>query len=154
MARRNALLRLRKTLRARRAELSKRLGGASANLPDFEAVDATGDSADAAFERESGEMSGQLQDLEARELSQIERALARLRQGAFGTCENCQKQIPLARLNVLPYATLCIKCERDRDTQSGGRHRPDADNWAQLVDADAGMRDRRINLTELERSYD
>jgi RNA polymerase-binding transcription factor len=153
MARRSALLRLGKTLRARRAELNKKLAGESASLHDFEAVDATGDSADAAFERESGEMSGQLQDLEARELRQIERALLRLQQAAFGICENCQKQIPLARLNVLPYATLCIKCERDRETHSGGRHWPDADNWTQLVDADSGMRDRRINLTEVERSY-
>jgi RNA polymerase-binding transcription factor DksA len=32
--------------------------------------------------------------LEARELSQIERALARLKQGNFGVCEGCQKKIP------------------------------------------------------------
>ena len=152
MVRRSALLRLRKTLRARRAELGRRLAGESANLHDFEAADATGDSADAAFERESGEMSGQLQDLEARELSQIERALARLQQGAYGACENCQKQIPLARLNVLPYATLCIGCERDRETHSGSPHSLGAESWGQLVDSEARIGDRRINLTEIEAS--
>lgn len=150
MARRSALLRLRTTLRARRAELSRRLEGESANLHDFEAADATGDSADAAFERESGEMSAQLKDLEACELSQIERALARLQQGAYGNCDNCQKLIPLARLNALPYATRCIKCEWDREPPCDGPHSFDARNWAQIVDSEADMGDRRINLIEME----
>jgi len=150
MARRNALLLLRKNLRARRTELSNRLAGESANLPDFEAVDATGDVAHAAFDRESADMSAQLQELEERELSQIERALARLQEGAYGICENCRKPILLARLNALPYATFCIKCERDRETQAGVAVALGAENWTQLADSDAGTGDRPIDLTAMQ----
>jgi len=150
MARPDALLRLRKTLLARRAELSKRLAVESTNLHDFEAVNSIGDSAHAAFERESHEMSGQLQELEARELGQIESALSRLQQGTFGICARCQRPIPLARLNALTYATLCINCERARETHSEGPHRQGAGNWARLADSEAGMGDLRINLAEME----
>jgi|SRR5579864_1404046 len=153
MARRDSLLRLRKTLLARRAELSARLAGASAHLQDFEVTDGTGDILDAAFERESGEMSAQLQDLEARELSQIERALARLQQRAYGICESCQKRIPLTRLNALPYATLCIQCEPNRETHSGGPHRISADNWPLLAVSEARIGNRRIDLSKIEMSF-
>jgi DnaK suppressor protein len=112
MQKRNALLRLRKTLLARWRDRHEKLAEELANLCDFKAADHTGDSADVAFETSSDEMSSQLAELDAQELSQIERALARMKQGAYGVCENCERKITLARLNALPYATLCISCER------------------------------------------
>src|SRR5689334_22764484 len=114
MARRDALLRLHKTLLARRAHLRAKLTGELVDLREFRAADSAGDNADAAFEADGDEMSSQLAELDDRELSQIERALARLQQGRYGVCEggsaNCQKKIPLARLNALPYAPFCINC--------------------------------------------
>src|SRR5947209_16289421 len=110
MARRDALLRLHKSLVARRTELRKRLGGELKDLRNFKAGDPTGDSADLAFDTGSEEVASQLAELEARELSQIERALARLKQGTYGVCEGCQKKIPVARLNALPFSTTCIEC--------------------------------------------
>jgi len=112
MQKRTALLRLRKTLLARWMDLHEKLADELANLCDFKAADHTGDSADVAFETSSDEMSSQLAELDAHELSQIERALARMKQGAYGVCENCERMITPARLNALPYATLCINCER------------------------------------------
>ena len=100
MARRDALLRLHKTLVARRTALRKVLAGELADLRNSQ-VD-TGDSADVAFDAGSDEIATQLVELEARELSQIERALARIKQGIYGVCEGCQKKIPVARLNALP----------------------------------------------------
>jgi DnaK suppressor protein len=113
MQKRNALVRLRKTLLARWRDLHEKLADELASLCDFKAADYTGDSADVAFETSSDEMSSQLAELDARELSQIERALARLKQGTYGFCENCQKRIPVSRLNALPYTTFCINCERE-----------------------------------------
>ena len=49
MARRVAMLRLHKSLVARRTELRKRLGGELKDLRNFQAGDPTGDSADLAF---------------------------------------------------------------------------------------------------------
>src|ERR1700678_532716 len=112
MARRDALLHLHKALMARRAELLKRLGGELEDLRNYKATDATGDSADAAFDSGSEEIASQLAELEARELSQVDRAVTRLKQGIYGVCEGCQCKIPVARLNALPYSTACIKCQR------------------------------------------
>jgi len=43
-------------------------------------------------------------------LRKAENALQRLDQGEYGTCESCGVAIPIARLEVLPYTTLCVEC--------------------------------------------
>lgn len=45
-------------------------------------------------------------------LSKVKWALAKIDEGTYGICESCGKSIPLARLDVLPYATLCVDCAR------------------------------------------
>jgi DnaK suppressor protein len=44
-------------------------------------------------------------------VDEIERALAKIDTGAYGTCEKCGKEIPRARLKVLPHAPLCVACK-------------------------------------------
>jgi DnaK suppressor protein len=149
MPRRDALLRLATTLRRRRADQHKKLAAELANLRDFHASYSTGDSADEAFEAGSDEITSQLAELDARQLNQTERALTRLQHGTYGICEggspNCQKRIPLARLNALPYTTLCINCERDRERHPAWLGRRDPGSWGQVVDTQAPMQDQRIN---------
>ena len=43
-------------------------------------------------------------------LEQIGAALDRIKEGTFGRCEECEKDIPSARLEVLPYARYCVSC--------------------------------------------
>jgi DnaK suppressor protein len=43
-------------------------------------------------------------------LHKVEHALARIEQGEYGVCESCGESIPVARLEVLPYATKCVSC--------------------------------------------
>lgn len=43
-------------------------------------------------------------------LSKANRALERVKDGTYGTCESCGKSIPIERLEVLPYSTLCVEC--------------------------------------------
>ena len=43
------------------------------------------------------------------QLAQIRDALARMDAGTYGTCERCGKPIPEARLNAVPFATLCVE---------------------------------------------
>jgi DnaK suppressor protein len=149
MARRDALLRLHKSLTSRRDELRRRLGGELKDLRNFKSND-TGDSADAAFDSGSEEVSSQLAALEARELSQIERALARLKQGNFGVCEGCQKKIPVSRLNALPFSTTCIECQREMElygTWGGGA----GGNWEKVSDTPAPLEDQReVDLSDIE----
>jgi YteA family regulatory protein len=43
-------------------------------------------------------------------LEQIAEALKKIENGTYGKCERCHKPIAPARLEALPYATLCIEC--------------------------------------------
>jgi RNA polymerase-binding transcription factor len=154
MQKRDVLLRRHKTLLARWTDLHERLADEMANLHDFTASDYTGDSADVAFDTNSDELASRLADLDARELNQIERALACLKQGTYGLCEggseNCQKRIPVSRLNALPYTTLCINCEREMEKNSIWIDRRGAGNWAQVFDSEARLEPQRIKLSEWE----
>jgi DnaK suppressor protein len=49
-------------------------------------------------------------------LNQIEEALERMEAGIYGTCSDCGKEIPRARLNAIPYATRCVKCATQLET--------------------------------------
>ncbi len=42
----------------------------------------------------------------------IERALEKLGEGSYGTCDNCGGPIPPARLRVAPESTRCVDCAR------------------------------------------
>jgi DnaK suppressor protein len=151
MTRQNALLRLHQNLLARRDSLSNKLAGDLADLRDFRAADSTGDSADLAFEAGSDEMSSRFVELDDRELSKIERALARWQRGTFGICEGCQKRIPLARLNALQFTPFCITCEREMEKSPDGQARQSIGNWGRICDVQGPLQDQRINLSELER---
>jgi DnaK suppressor protein len=50
----------------------------------------------------------------------IEHALARLDAGVYGQCERCGEPIGAERLEVRPFATLCIGCQ----TLVGRQRRP------------------------------
>lgn len=43
-------------------------------------------------------------------LSKVDRALARVAAGTYGVCESCGNAIPVERLDVLPYSTICVEC--------------------------------------------
>jgi DnaK suppressor protein len=147
MARRDALLRLHKILVARGNALRKTLAG---ELADLHLKTASSDSADAAFDAGSEEIASQLAELEARELSQIERALARMKQGTYGLCEVCQAKIPVARLNALPYSTTCIDCQREMENYPawGGRH--GGADWEKVSEHEAPLEDRDVDLSDIE----
>jgi DnaK suppressor protein len=44
-------------------------------------------------------------------LAQVEAALRRLDEGTYGVCARCGNPINPERLEALPYATYCIKCQ-------------------------------------------
>ena len=45
-------------------------------------------------------------------ISEIDAALERIEDGSYGTCSNCGGEIPQARLEANPWASLCIDCKR------------------------------------------
>lgn len=54
---------------------------------------------------------------QAREsLAQIERALARMEAGTYGTCARCGAHIPKERLEAMPEAELCVTCKEREES--------------------------------------
>jgi DnaK suppressor protein len=51
-------------------------------------------------------------------LRQVRHALERLDAGVYGICERCGKPIAQKRLEVLPYATLCIECQAKEEARA------------------------------------
>jgi DnaK suppressor protein len=93
-----------------------------------------GDEGDVANETCGSEVSSRLVHSGSRELAQVETAIARLREGRFGICEECDRPISLTRLAAMPYAQLCIRCQRAAE-------RSDADSTTQT--------DREMAVTNL-----
>jgi RNA polymerase-binding protein DksA len=77
------------------------------------------DRGDLAEEYSSRERDLALQAMKAEHLEQVEEALARLDEGRYGLCENCGQQIPPGRLEILPYATLCVSCQSQQESLYG-----------------------------------
>jgi DnaK suppressor protein len=48
-------------------------------------------------------------------LAQIDAALGRIDDGSFGRCTNCAEPIAEERLEARPWASLCIKCQREAE---------------------------------------
>jgi len=98
-----------------------RISSALANLHeagrsvDDEGGDPGGVGADSAaitFDRELDEGLG---EGAAQTLAQVERALRRVEDGSYGTCERCGEPIGIERLRARPWATLCIDDQRAAD---------------------------------------
>jgi len=50
-------------------------------------------------------------------------AMRRLNNGEFGICEMCGNLIPDTRLQVIPYATLCITCKEKTENKKRMKRR-------------------------------
>src|SRR5438132_11349244 len=48
-------------------------------------------------------------------LDKITKALTKIDDGSFGTCEECGEDISLKRLEARPETTLCIPCKEDQE---------------------------------------
>jgi CBS domain-containing protein/RNA polymerase-binding transcription factor DksA len=73
------------------------------------------DFSERAADRSEAESAGILQELAARRLEALDRALERAATGRLAHCEACGRRIPLMRLQALPGNTLCIACARQQE---------------------------------------
>jgi DnaK suppressor protein len=147
MSRKDAILNMRQVLIKRRDALRKALAGDLSLLKEL-STQTAGDVVDAALDSVQDEISSQLAEVESRELARIEYALERMRSGQYGVCEGCGANIPMARLNALPYATYCIKCQREAERQ-GAPSAADVD-WSRLLDTPSHDSELSINDIELD----
>ncbi len=56
--------------------------------------------------------------MKRRELRQVDEALAALGRGDYGLCEDCDAEIAEERLEIQPFATRCVECERKREVEA------------------------------------
>ena len=54
-------------------------------------------------------------DREFNQLRNARAALSRIREGSFGTCQQCDEDIHPKRLAAVPWATFCIRCQEAVD---------------------------------------
>ena len=90
--------------------LNEIVGGVITGIPE------ESDLAQALSDRETSDLLVHLLD-ENRE--QVEHALQRVREGAYGVCESCTRKIPAERLRYQPAATRCVECQSQWDRMNG-----------------------------------
>ena len=54
---------------------------------------------------------------EQKQVYYIDEALKRIEEGSYGNCLECGKPIPRKRLAALPYAEVCIECQKKKDVK-------------------------------------
>jgi DnaK suppressor protein len=102
-------------------------GGGSVALEDI--AGGVGDSATLADEGDlvrlnaDREMSFATRSLLVERANRIAEALERLRDGEYGTCQECGEPIAPARLRAMPEVTTCVRCQ-DRLERSRYRLQP------------------------------
>ncbi len=114
MARKETLAKIEAVLKQRREALQNALAGDHSLLEQMQ-QHGGGDVIDFASDSTFGEISSQLVEVASRELRNIEIALKRIQAGKYGKCEYCNGTIGLPRLQALPYATMCINCQRQSE---------------------------------------
>lgn len=60
-------------------------------------------------------VSAELNNLGYTQLRLIQEALDRLAAGDYGTCLDCEQPIPPRRLQAIPWARYCIRCQERMD---------------------------------------
>ena len=55
---------------------------------------------------------------QARSIHDIRSALDRIEEGTYGECERCEEPIPAKRLDALPWARMCVKCQSAMEAEA------------------------------------
>jgi len=71
--------------------------------------------ADISTESDEREKIATLITRETAAVKELDAALERIEDASYGKCEACDDDIPAARLQALPFATLCIKCQTEAE---------------------------------------
>ena len=104
------LAKYRTALEAKHAEI-----GASLRNRDDIAIEKAADAIDEVQLAGERELAIRNLDRESGLLRKVKAALARLDDGSFGTCLHCEEEIGSKRLNAVPWAPFCIRCQEAAD---------------------------------------
>ena len=73
-----------------------------------------GDFVDQASDDNEVHVNIRLLQTDAKLLRAIEAAISRIDNGVYGVCTECEAEISLARLNAVPWTSVCIACKEKK----------------------------------------
>jgi|tagenome__1003787_1003787.scaffolds.fasta_scaffold19798029_1 DnaK suppressor protein len=123
-------------LELRRRDLEAQVQQKIRAFRDTENADTTRSPTDLSDDPAQEDIDFALVEMQAQTLDRVDRALNRLKAGEYGICDDCEEEIPEARLRALPFATRCRTCQEAAE-QSEARQRRAGDR--------AGYRGRSLN---------
>jgi DnaK suppressor protein len=94
---------------------------------DIPSGEPSGDIYDQASSERDRELELLLGDREREKLHNIDEALLKITEGEYGICEECEEDIPIGRLKVMPFARYCVKCKADIEKQQAQTKRFEED---------------------------
>lgn len=101
------------------------LTGVAFAAPGGQGAPASADPSEWGADAYEQEVTASLLHNKGQSLEDIAAALARIEDGTYGRCEECDQAIPKGRLEALPYARHCVRCagnlERLARSAAGGR---------------------------------
>ncbi len=109
--------RYKKKLLERKQELNHKLSEFYSESKEMETEMAKdlGDKAESSYTKE---FLLSLSDTERKQIALVDKALKRVETADFGICESCGVNIGKKRLNVVPWAPLCIACQQKEEEEA------------------------------------
>lgn len=109
-------------LKQRRAVLEKKLGELTGVFQDRSelTVETSPDALDTIQMTTDREVCVERMNISAQILSDVRAALESVNNGSYGICEDCDEPISPRRLNAIPWARVCVKCQQARDSRRNG----------------------------------
>lgn len=105
------LLEEREVLRRELEALDRDISGDDSAEAQSELADYDNHPADAASETFERTKDIALRDSRKALLGKVDEALAKIERGTYGECDRCGADIGNARLDAVPYALYCVKCQ-------------------------------------------
>jgi DnaK suppressor protein len=90
------------------------------NAQNNEGLSTMGDEMDVARSLADVETHASLIENAENKVRRIESALTQLEVGDYGMCANCGEEIPLARLEAVPFAIYCVDCQAEFGERASG----------------------------------
>lgn len=109
---------LRDELQRRRRALLETVRRAAAGLDALRSAERDPEFEEGAQSEQEQFTLARLSENQRRELMLIDAALARIDEGVYGTCVDCEAEIDPRRLAALPYALLCTECAARRERRT------------------------------------
>ncbi len=118
---------IRQMLLKMKEETLKEINRAVKSGADLPTGEPSGDIYDQASSERDRELGLLLGDREREKLHSIDEALLKIQEGEYGICEECEEEIPIGRLRVMPFARFCVKCKADIEKQQAQTKRFEED---------------------------